>query len=227
MDKSSRALAVVKKRKDARLSGAGLAKRQHQALFMLCEGGSVAETARWISVARGTIYNWIKRNPVFAAEYSRRQEELEESCRARLTAMTDKAATAIEKALAGGNVAASFELLKGMGLIKPAGKRVTDADEMKKRMELEARQRELDLERDERKMQVDHDFHRMMDEDTARMVADTDRQKLCRQPPTDMTKIIYQWKRPEPTPYGYPVPMDLTEVSETRIPAKPDKAIGN
>ena len=56
---------------------------------------------------------------------------MQESCRSRLMMMTDKAATAIEKALDAGDARSALQLLKGMGLIgeKPVG--TTDAEEIK------------------------------------------------------------------------------------------------
>jgi hypothetical protein len=114
---------------------------QRTALELLLEGKSVAETARSAGVARATVFRWLKDDPAFKAAYNLWHEEMEESCRSRLLMLTDKAAGALEKALEAGDAKAALQLLKGLGLIKPSGPRITDVEELKARQRIENKRR--------------------------------------------------------------------------------------
>jgi hypothetical protein len=132
-----------------------LGAAQRAALELIFAGKSVAETAREAGVNRRTIHRWIKNDPVFAAAYNEWREEIEENCAARLAAMADKAAAAIEKALEAGDARSALQLLKGLGVLRPREKAATDAAEVEKRMKMETRKRKLELESEERDMERD------------------------------------------------------------------------
>jgi hypothetical protein len=66
-----------------------------------------------------------------------------------LMTLTDKATDAIEKALENGDARAALQLLKGMGMIRHKIVGPTDAEEARKRMEIEKRKRASRLMFDE------------------------------------------------------------------------------
>jgi transposase-like protein len=110
------------------LAADNLAAHQQATLELLVTGKSIAETARSAGVSRMTIHRWLKHDPVFRAAYNQWHEQLRESCRSRLQAMTDKAADALEKALEAGDARSALQLLKGMGMIKERPAEPTEYD---------------------------------------------------------------------------------------------------
>jgi len=113
-----------------------LATSQQTALELMVTGKSITQTAREAGVARSTIYEWLRHDPVFQAAYNQWHDQLEESCRSRLMTLTDKATDAIEKALENGDSRAALQLLKGMGLIRPKAVGPTDAEEIRAKAEM-------------------------------------------------------------------------------------------
>jgi transposase-like protein len=126
-----------------------LAADQQAAMELLVMGKTIAETARSAGVSRTTIYHWLRHDPVFQAAYNQWHDQLEEGCRSRLMTLTDKATDAIEKALENGDARAALQLLKGMGMIRPKVIGPTDAEEARRRMEIERRKRRGRLALDE------------------------------------------------------------------------------
>ena len=125
-----------------------LAADQQNAMELLVMGKTIAETARSAGVSRTTIYHWLRNDPVFQAAYNQWHDQLEEGCRSRLLTLTDKATDAIEKALENGDARAALQLLKGMGMIRHKIVGPTDAEEIRKKSEIERERRKIALKRD-------------------------------------------------------------------------------
>ena len=94
----------------------GLRPEQAKALEMMVCGISVAETAREVGVDRTTIYLWLRKDPAFVAAYNEWRETLRASCQARLMAMAERAAGAVEQALERGDAKLGWAVLKEMKL---------------------------------------------------------------------------------------------------------------
>src|ERR1700683_5528484 len=103
-------------------SGSGkagkLGSEQEAALAHLLSGKSLVESARFARISRQTLYRWMKEDPVFQAAYNQWQEEMRNSARARLMAMSEKAAKAVETALERGDAKTAMQLLKGLGFLR-------------------------------------------------------------------------------------------------------------
>jgi transposase-like protein len=130
----------------------GLKAEQVSALRELAQGKSIAETARAAGVSRPTVYSWLKSDPAFRAAYNRWHEEMEESTRSQLLMCGDLATGAIKTALENGDAKTALALLKGLGLIKPSGERLTEAADVKKRAELDALKLKIGMEEEGRKL---------------------------------------------------------------------------
>jgi len=132
-----------------------LAVEQRAALDLLLMGKSVIESAKSAGVARATVYRWIKNDPVFRAAYNEWHDQLRESSRSRLLALTDKAADAVEKALEAGDARTALQLLKGMGMLREVSPGPTDPAEVKRTLDLQKKRRKTLLEREEREASSD------------------------------------------------------------------------
>ncbi len=120
----------------------GLAAKQRTAMETLVAGGSVTEAARSCGVSRTTIYQWLKHDATFQAAYNQWHEMMEQSCRSRLKMMLDKASSALEKALEGGDAKAALQLLKGMGMIRAnEEEKSTVAEEVERENQIKRRSR--------------------------------------------------------------------------------------
>jgi len=132
--------------REQRGDGEKLEEKQEAALDLLRMGITVAETARTTGVSRRTIYNWLRHDPVFGAAYNRWHDEMEKGAQSRLLMMTEKAMDAVEKALEAGDARAGLQLLKGMGMFRERVVGPTDAEELRRRNEMERQDRKLALE---------------------------------------------------------------------------------
>jgi AcrR family transcriptional regulator len=128
---------------------APLAGPKQAALELLLTGKSIAESARSAGVARSTLYEWLKNDPVFQAAYNAWHEEMRESSRSRLLMLTDKATVAVEKALEAGDAKTGMQLLKAMGMLKDRPPGPTDVEDVKRVAGLEKRKKAAQREREE------------------------------------------------------------------------------
>jgi hypothetical protein len=150
IDKGDRAGEISDEPNDGRLP-----PQQQTAMELLVGGKSVAETARLAGVGRATVFRWLKNDSVFRAALNQWHDQIESGCQSRLLSLTDKAADAIEKALDAGDARTAMQLLKGMGMIKERAVGPTDAEEIRKRSEIEREQRRIALKRDRAKLSME------------------------------------------------------------------------
>jgi hypothetical protein len=163
-------------------------------LDIICSGLSVVDAATEVKVSRTTIYRWMKTDLAFQLAYNQWADEMQQAARARVVAMTDVAARALENALTAGNGSLALALLSKLGLTGVLKTPVTDAGEMKKRAEMEARRRQLVLEKEERSMELDHEVAKMNDRDLAGVVEEDKRAVKLGKPPAER-KVTYSWTR--------------------------------
>jgi hypothetical protein len=126
-----------------------LRPEQRSALTMILAGKSVIQAAEALEISRGTVHRWLRESPAFRAAFNAWQNELEESCRARLLALTDTATSAIQKALEAGDARLAMKLLQKLGLIKPNPKpRPTDPADIAKHEQAAERKRKAAVKED-------------------------------------------------------------------------------
>lgn len=122
---------------------AKLSPSQQTALQHLGAGSTMADAARLAGVDRRTVFNWIHRDPKFGAAYNAWQHELLESARARALAMSDKALTTLDAAIANGNASAALQLVRQLGVLRPPRPGPTDPQILAGRRDLAIRRRKL------------------------------------------------------------------------------------
>jgi hypothetical protein len=123
----------------------GLSNLQQRALDLLATGTPVIEATRRLGIPRSTFYHWLKRDPLFQAAYNRWHEVMEESCRAKLATLMDKATAAVERALDAGNAKYGMQLLTSLGMAKPRKKKITDPETLKRKSAVRQKHRERKL----------------------------------------------------------------------------------
>ncbi len=137
----------------AQLESEGLEKltpKQQMVMGWLRMGEGPAEAARLAGVARGSIYRWKDKEPLFRVFYNQWVTERREECEARMPAMLSKAMETLEKAMERGNVRAAEIVLKANGMVKPMEAGSTDLEEVEWDMALEVERkmkRMLEMER--------------------------------------------------------------------------------
>ena len=95
---------------------------QRRAVEMLAKGGRIVDAARIAGVHRNTLGRWLN-DPRFIDELKRYEGQLREAARARMFALTDRAATCIEYTIAKGDARLALQLLKTLDVhrLEPVG----------------------------------------------------------------------------------------------------------
>jgi len=114
---------------------------QRRAIELLTSGRSIKTAARELNVSRTTVYRWLHEDAEFIAAYNAWNDELQESARARLASMVNSAVDAVGLAIRKRDTRAAMELLKTMGVMAPRPSGPQDAAEIRRRQEIEARNR--------------------------------------------------------------------------------------
>ena len=107
-------MAAATKRQERRV--APLTEQQTQAATLLAEGKPLAEVAEAIGTDAPTVGEWQASNPAFIAEVNRRRQEAWRQAQDRLRALVPKALDTLAQAVEAGDLKASVEVLKAVGV---------------------------------------------------------------------------------------------------------------
>jgi len=124
---------------------AKLSPSQCEVLTRLAEGASIIDAANAAGVSHRSLRRWLHEDAHFTAAFNAWRRDLLESAQARALAMGDAALTAIAAAIQNGNVQAAMQLVKSLGILKPAAPQPTDADEVARRRTIDNSRRESRL----------------------------------------------------------------------------------
>jgi len=94
-----------------------LSPSQEKALAVLLTGKPVTDAAAAAGVDRTTVHRWLKEDFGFQAALNRARRELREAMTAKLMALAEKAAEAVERSIDEGDGKTALALLKGLGLL--------------------------------------------------------------------------------------------------------------
>jgi len=95
---------------------APLTEQQTQAAALLAEGKPLAEVAEAIGADAPAVGEWQASNPAFIAEVNRRRQEAWRQAQDRLRALVPKALDTLAQAVEAGDLKASVEVLKAVGV---------------------------------------------------------------------------------------------------------------
>ena len=126
------------------LAGPTLGVQQQRALELLTEGKSAAATAREAGIARSTLYQWMKFDAAFIAALNQWRDQMMEIGQARMLAMMERAADAVEKSLDAGDGKLGARVLEKMGVLAAPKIGPTDAAGVTKKQALETSKRAQD-----------------------------------------------------------------------------------
>ena len=105
-----------------------LTGKQQKGIAMILSGCAMVDVARRVGVSRGTVYNWTHRSERFIAALESWQQDMANSARVRLLAMSGIAARAITMALEKGDAKVALAMFKGMGVMdQPRQEEACDA----------------------------------------------------------------------------------------------------
>jgi hypothetical protein len=94
-----------------------LSEDQATALEEIKARKSIKSAAATIGVDRSTVFRWIAHDPYFKAAYHAWKQEVRESAKAQVAGMLDMAVANVENALASGDKAMSYRILKDQGFL--------------------------------------------------------------------------------------------------------------
>jgi len=90
---------------------------------------------------RATLYRWVQSDPKFRAAYNAWQQELVESCRARLLTFVEQAVEVVGKAIIRDDRKVAMGVLRQLGVMRAPSRQLTDPQTLALQMDLD-RQRE-------------------------------------------------------------------------------------
>jgi hypothetical protein len=93
-----------------------LSPAQETALTLYLAGQSDTDVAQAVGVTRQTCWEWRRQHPVFMAELERRRAEVWRQPQERLRSLLNKAVENLAAAVEAGDLKASIEALKAVGL---------------------------------------------------------------------------------------------------------------
>lgn len=117
-----------------------LTPAQQLVLSALLAGSSMTEAAAAGNVDRSTVYRWLRDDFTLIAELNGGKRRLREQAEARLLALANMAAETVERAIKGGNVAASLAVLKGLGFLSGQTTPIGSDDAQRLREDVESAQ---------------------------------------------------------------------------------------
>ena len=109
-----------------------------RAVEALAAGKTVTESAKLAGVDRTTVHRWRREDFEFQAELNRQQRELHDAFRQRLLSIALLATETVSAAVEAGDVPASLQVLKGIGVLSGQTLRLEsdDVDTLKEEAEI-------------------------------------------------------------------------------------------
>lgn len=120
------------------------------------------------------MHRWIKSDPNFGAAYNAWQQELIDSGRARVLAMSEAALNTVNAAIEKGDAYVALQVARATGVLTPARPGATDTEELKRRQALRAGRPAKKLAAAERELDPEASRRQAWMEDVAALEAHID-----------------------------------------------------
>jgi hypothetical protein len=129
-----------------RQTGDTLDAQQVKAIERLLAGDTVTAAAESVGVDRSTLYRWLQ-DAAFIAELNRQRRDLLDAVQERLHGVALEAAQKVEEAVRGGDLKAALFVLRGLGFLGGASRKVgyTDPEDVEAARRSEERMKALTL----------------------------------------------------------------------------------
>jgi AcrR family transcriptional regulator len=135
-----------------------LSPAQARAIEMLASGHTVATAAEAVGVGRTTIYRWLKGDAAFVAAFNAWQQDMLDTARGRLLALTDTAVNAVSKSMEKGDAKTALALLKHLGALRRPTPGPTDPADVERLQDLQWRKARNTLKKKENRAAMDDLF---------------------------------------------------------------------
>ena len=112
---------------------------QRTAIELLTSGHTLVAAATAAGVSRMTLYRWLQGDANFLAAFNAWQQDVLDTARGRVLALSDLAVNTIAKSMSGGDAKTALKVLQSMGVLERAKPGSTDPAEIKRLQDLEAR----------------------------------------------------------------------------------------
>ena len=117
---------------DVTLDGVKISPKQRRAALLLAGGAKIADVAHAVGVERNTVQTWKREHTGFQAVLNSYSNDLQEAAQSRLLANVDCAVSVLANRVQQGDLAASVQLMKGLGMLtgKPRARACERADQL-------------------------------------------------------------------------------------------------
>ncbi|HSZ58418.1 MAG TPA: hypothetical protein VK797_22320 [Tepidisphaeraceae bacterium] len=132
---------------------------QVRAMRHIIAGLTIPEAAVAAGVKRRTLYRWCNEDPLFAAALNLWKHEQLNSAQSQALGALAPALRTIVRAVENGNLPASMQLVRALGVLAPAKPGETDPGRIRRKRRLASFRKERLLARAEQKNDVNHLYH--------------------------------------------------------------------
>jgi hypothetical protein len=131
-----------------------LSPPQRKAIELLTSGHTLVDSAKAAGVGRTTLYRWLHGDATFMAAFNTWQQDALATARGRLLALSDLAVATVGKAMSHGDAKTAVAVLKSLGVMDRPTPGPTDADELRRVQDLEARKQKVVKDKQEWEVMV-------------------------------------------------------------------------
>jgi len=114
-----------------------LSAPQRAAIELLTSGHTLVAAATAAGVSRMTLYRWLKGDAAFSAAFNAWQQDVLDTARGRVLALSDLAVTTIAKSMSRGDAKTALKVLQSIGALDRRKVGSTDPEEIERQQNLE------------------------------------------------------------------------------------------
>jgi AcrR family transcriptional regulator len=128
---------------------------QRSAIDMITTGHTLAQSASAAGVSRMTLYRWLKGDAAFIAAFNAWQNDVLDTARGRVLALSDQAVTTLAKSITEGDANLALKVLDKIGVLEKAVPGSTDAAEIQRQQALAHKKAAVAARKEHNKVDLD------------------------------------------------------------------------